>query len=149
MDFFNRRGTQRKNGAENRKERMAKMKNDETQITSAALCGFYLRGSPRLNLPPQGFFNRRGTQRKEGAENRKERMDKMMKSSLKTPPRPSAVYLCGSPRLNLPPQGFFNRRGTQRKEDADLPVGRQGTAKKEWLKMKNDETNITSAALCV
>jgi len=37
--FFNRRGTQRKEGAENRKGRI-KMKNDETHITSAALCGF-------------------------------------------------------------------------------------------------------------
>jgi len=43
------------------------MKNDETQITSAALCDFYLCGSLRLIL----FFNRRGTQRKEDAENRK------------------------------------------------------------------------------
>jgi len=48
--------------------------------TSAALCDFYLRGSPRLNLLPHGFFNSRGTQRKEDAENRKEKEEITLKN---------------------------------------------------------------------
>jgi len=73
-------------------------------------------------------------QRKEGAENRKERMDKMIKSSLKTPPRLSAF------------KSFTKWIFLTAEEHKERMA--QRTAKKEWLKMKNDETQITSAALC-
>jgi len=55
----------------------------------------------------------------------------------KLPPRPSAVFLRGTLRLIL----FFTAEERRDKKA-------QRTAKKGWIKMKNDETQITSAALC-